>query len=415
MVRLDCLRSPTCYADHRFPDVELDGLIWTVRLHPVEGDAYDANGNLKHVRIDEEQLLGNVIDNPTGNFASTGELLAAATSLWQGDPKPLLRLGAEGYYSQVEAELGDPSSFSAGALQATACVDVQQAWNWSAPVSERSEQYGDAVSELNLDYFAPFSRKAATGLLFSFFGRDCLYWEKPTPSSPVAPPHATYPFAPTLVLSGDMDSRVPFEEVSKVANFFPNNTLVPVAEAGHGTVFWTQCAAKLASDFIETLQVGDTSCANTPETVWPAVGRFPLLAKFAHPAAVDPNGQNQIGQGERKVVTVAVATATDAMQRSIIGFGDGVGLRGGTFHTEFSGPWTTTLTNCAFAKDVTVNGTVTWTYAGSFLADLTVSGSGTAGGTLHVEGTWQAPGAVGNFIVSGTLGGKQVAVLVPEA
>src|ERR1019366_9433683 len=119
-----------------------------------------------------------------------------------------------------------------------------------------------------------------------------------------------------------------------------------------------------------------------------------------------------------------------AMQRSIIGFGDGVGLRGGTFHTEFSGPWTTTLTNCAFAKDVTVNGTVTWTYAGSFLADLTVSGSGTAGGTpliegtwqapgaggtLHVEGTWQAPGAVGNFIVSGTLGGKQVAVLVPEA
>ena len=296
MVRLDCLRSPTCYADHRFPDVELDGLIWTVRLHPVEGDAYDANGNLKHVRIDEEQLLGNVIDNPTGNFASTGELLAAATSLWQGDPKPLLRLGAEGYYSQVEAELGDPSSFSAGALQATACVDVQQAWNWSAPVSERSEQYGDAVSELNLDYFAPFSRKAATGLLFSFFGRDCLYWEKPTPSSPVAPPHATYPFAPTLVLSGDMDSRVPFEEVSKVANFFPNNTLVPVAEAGHGTVFWTQCAAKLASDFIETLQVGDTSCANTPETVWPAVGRFPLLAKFAHPAAVDPNGQNQIGQ-----------------------------------------------------------------------------------------------------------------------
>ena len=71
--------------------------------------------------------------------------------------------------------------------------------------------------------------------------------------------------------------------------------------------------------------------------------------------------------------------------------------------------------DCAFANDVTVNGTVTWVPYGSFVADLTVSGSGTAGGTLHVEGTWQAPGPVGNFNVSGTLGGKQVAVLVPEA
>jgi hypothetical protein len=62
-----------------------------------------------------------------------------------------------------------------------------------------------------------------------------------------------------------------------------------VAEA----VFLTQCAANLASGFIENLQVGDTTCPKTPETVWPAVGRFPLLAKFARPAAVDPNGQTR--------------------------------------------------------------------------------------------------------------------------
>jgi len=415
IVRLDCLRLPTCSPDHPFPNAELDALIWTIRLWPVEGDAYDANGNLKHVRIDEDQLLTNVIDFPTGLFTSTGELLAAAASVWRGDPKPLLRLEAEGYYSQVEADLGDPTFSSMGALQATACVDMHQPWDWSEPVSERTAQYAGAVSALRPGYFAPFSKQVATGLLFSFFGRDCLYWEKPTPSSPVAPPHATYPLAPTLVLSGDMDNRVPFEEVSKVAALFPNSTLIPVVEAGHTTVLWTQCAAQLASDFIETLQVGNTNCASTPETVWPAVGRFPLLAKNARAAAVDPAGHNQIGQAERKVVTVAVATATDAMQRSIIGFGDGVGLRGGTFHTDYSGPWTTTLTNCAFAKDVTVNGTVTWDFYGSVVADLTVGGSGTAGGTLHVEGTWQAPGPVGNFKVSGTLGGKQVAVLVPEA
>ena len=70
---------------------------------------------------------------------------------------------------------------------------------------------------------------------------------------------------------------------------------------------------------------------------------------------------------------------------------------------------------CTFAKDVTVNGTVVWGADLSLVADLTVSGVGTAGGTLHVEGTWQAPGPVGNFKVSGALRGKQVAVLVPEA
>ncbi len=416
MVRLDCLRSPTCSPDHPSPNAELDALISAIQLSPVEGDAYDANGNLKHVRIDEDQLLNNLIDNQTGNFTSTGELLAAAESLWQDDPQPLLRLGAEGYFSQLEGDYGDPSSFfSMGNQMATVCADVDEPWNWHLPLPQRSAQFADAVSALPIGYFSPFSKTVATGLLFSFFNRECLYWEIPRASAPIAPPQPTYPFVPTLVLVGDMDTRVPREEVRKVAELFPSSTFVPVAEAGHATVLWTQCAANLASEFIETLQVGDTSCAQTPETVWPAVGRFPLLAKLARPAGVDPDGQNQIARAERKVVTVAVATATDAMQRSIIGWGDGVGLRGGTFHTDYGAAWTTTLTDCAFAKDIFVNGTVTWEVFGSFTADLTVSGSGTAGGTLHVEGTWQAPGPVGYFKVSGMLGGKNVAVIVPEA
>jgi hypothetical protein len=225
-----------------------------------------------------------------------------------------------------------------------------------------------------------------------------------------------YPHVPTLVLSGDIDNLVPLELTTKVAELFPKSTFVPVAEAGHETVWWSSCAKKLASDFIENLKVGDTSCARTPETVFPAVGRFPFFAQYACPAAADPDGSNKIGAAERKVVTVAVATAADALQRSIIGSGDGVGLRAGTFHTEYGDTtWTTTLSNCAFAKDVTVNGTVTWEVFGAFKADLTVSGAGTAGGNLHVEGTWIAPGPVGNFQVTGTLGGRNVAVLVPEA
>jgi pimeloyl-ACP methyl ester carboxylesterase len=56
-VRLQCLRSPTCAADHSNPDSELNSLIFTLRAPPVEGDAYDANANLVHVRVDEDAVL----------------------------------------------------------------------------------------------------------------------------------------------------------------------------------------------------------------------------------------------------------------------------------------------------------------------------------------------------------------------
>ena len=140
------------------------------------------------------------------------------------------------------------------------------------------------------------------------------------------------------------------------------------------------------------------------------------------------NGIGQITQisscEHRELRSVSVATAIDALQRSILiafsggsGVGAGVGLRAGTFQTNFgsSGNWTTTLEDCAFATDVTVNGTITWPADLSIVADLVVSGTGAASGTIHVEGFWLSPGPVGNFKVSGTLGGKQVAVVVPEA
>jgi hypothetical protein len=65
--------------------------------------------------------------------------------------------------------------------------------------------------------------------------------------------------------------------------------------------------------------------------------------------------------------------------------------------------------------DVVVNGTLNWGYDNSIVADLTVSGPGTAGGALHITGFFENPGPVGSFSITGTLGGKHVAALVPEA
>jgi pimeloyl-ACP methyl ester carboxylesterase len=128
IVRLACLRSPICSIDHPNADAELDWLIFAIRLHPVEGDTYDASGKLVHVRLDEEALLNFIIANPTGNFASTDEVPAAGTALSQGDPAPLLRLGAEGTFPLL-SDSGDLTFFSAGDHYATVCADFHFPWD----------------------------------------------------------------------------------------------------------------------------------------------------------------------------------------------------------------------------------------------------------------------------------------------
>src|SRR5262249_11157099 len=166
VLRLDCRRSPSCSPDHSNPEAELQDLILATRLHPIEGDAYDANGRLVHVRIDEKSILILSGSDPTGVFINNGEILAAARSLSQRDARPLLRLGAEAHLLLVKYPC-DLRFLSGGAIYSTACVDLHHPWDWAAPVSTRQSQLSHAVSELLADYFAPFSKSAATSLLYS--------------------------------------------------------------------------------------------------------------------------------------------------------------------------------------------------------------------------------------------------------
>jgi len=415
-----CARSLLCAPDHPNPAAELSALIQAVRAHPVEGNSHDASGNPLHVRVDERALLDFVLYQSAlhGIYTTQNEVLAAYASLEQGDAVPLLRLAAEGFFTIDPTDQGDPTGFSMGAFYATGCSDVGEPWEWSDGVSDRMESYSEYIATLPNDYFAPFSKSVGGDLRYSSLGMQCFWWQKPTPSSPIAKHNAVYPSVPTLVLAGDIDDQLPAAANEAVADLFPNGSFVLVANSRHETTGWTQCGTNLANQMIETLSPGDTSCANTPELIWPAVGRFPLVVKDASPAMIDLSGVNQIETSERKVVTVAVATAIDALQRSYIGSGTGVGLRGGTFQTDFgngSGVWTSILSGCAFSSDVIVNGTVIWAADNSIVADLIVSGPGTASGTLHIAGFWLVPGPIGYFKVSGMLGGKHVAVLVPEA
>jgi len=414
---IECRHSPTCGVDHPSAAHEIDDLVASIRAHPVEGDTLDASGNLVHVRINEEALLNFVLFNHTFTFFPAGEILAAAAALKNGDKAPLLRLAAEGYFT-LEGDSGDPTGFSVGAAVAT-CVDYRPVpWDWSVPVATRLQQYRKAVRKLPANFFFPFSTSAPTSLIFSS-NKGCLWWEEPTPPQLVRPQHAAYPRLPTLVISGEVDFQLPMDR--KVAALFPQSSSVTIADALHKpTTFLfagANCAADIASHFVEALTPGDTTCAKQPFYTWPAVGRFPSLVKDARPAEVDPSGNNLASSTDRKAVTVAVAAITDALQRSFFVNGDGFGLRGGTYHTDFGPSWTTKLNNAAFASDVFVSGTVTWRIGtdSSLSADLTLSGPGTKGGKLHVEGAWLFVAPVSKFKVSGLIGGHNVALLVPEA
>lgn len=413
---LSCTYSPTCRADHDNPSADLNWLVATLRAHPVAGHAYDANGNLTNVLVDESQLLFSIIDNTPGNFVATGEVLAAARSLHQGDAAPLLRLEAESFFAFPSGvNYGDPTMFSVGAEAAIGCADLLVPWSWSASTAERAEQYSDAVESLPSNAFAPFSKSAAGTLPYST-PPLCTWWQIPSPAAPITPPHPVYPAVPTIALTGDMDDTVPSEEVALFTARIPGSRLVIIKGSAHTTASYSHCAQNLLSEFLETLHVGDTTCGKTPETTFPAVGRFPIFARDASPAAIDPSRVNQISIEERGAVTVAVAAAVDALKRSTIGGGADHCLRAGSFQTTYTpSEWRTVLSNCAFASDVRTNGTVVWGSLRSFTADLSISGPGTAPGTIHVTGKWESPGPVGDFKISGEIGGRTVAVLLPEA
>jgi pimeloyl-ACP methyl ester carboxylesterase len=230
MIRLVCERSPNCAIDHPFAEFELNTLIWTFRMHPIEGDAYDANGNLKHVRVDEGNFLTHIVINPLGNMTNIGEVLAAGAALRQGDPKPLLRLEAEGYWA-VQAESGDATVVSQGAKAASMAADFRVPWNWQTPVWQREEAYSRALAKLPVTYFWPFSKEAGTRPEIDFI-HAYLNWEEPTPFLAGVPDYPMFPKVPTLVLGGDLDNWCPLEESRKVAAQSPGRVMFGLPSPG---------------------------------------------------------------------------------------------------------------------------------------------------------------------------------------
>ena len=409
-IGLLCARSPACGRTSDDAIAAVRRLVRRVRSAPVAGTGLDADGGSHDVTIDPTYLLVHVIDNVGDpnilNFYTSSEIPAAGDALARGDAVPLLRLAAEGDFP-IPGDSGDPSEFSQGANTATQCVDLPWPWSPAASLAERQAQWAAAVNAAPASAFAPFRPDE---IMFSVYGGAdfCLGWPG-TGTHPPVEAGARYPKVPTLVLQGELDA-LPL--VPETAALYPKSKLVTVTGAGHNTFRWGPCGGRLAAHFLNELKPGDTSCAKRSQLNYGGIASFPKLASDAAPA--DAIDGNQAPRATLRVAHVAADAVIDALKRSFLSSGEGPGLRGGTFHTEYTEVFRTTLTGARWTDDVAVDGSQTWSFSdGSLAADLTVDGPGDRDGTLHLQGGWLIPGAPPTLTITGTLGGQHVAATVP--
>ena len=373
-LRLACGRRPGCPAGRTDPVRAVERLVAQVRQHPIVGTAPDGDGTPTHVRVDEDALVQVLMSG----FYYQGvwrDVLAAARSARAGDLQPLLRLAAETV--TTDGPNGDPRLYSESLYLAVICHDYPELWSPSTPISQRPAEVRSALAAYPAGTFAPFSAAAWTGTDFEG-ALACLRWPSPARPDPPAPPSATYPRVPTLILNGDLDNITPLSDATIVARRFPRSTLVDVENAGHVTALLDQndCASVIYLHFVADLRAGDTSCAHrTPE-----VRVVPAFARSATAVAPARAGRRDASTLlDRRVAAAAAATVADALQRWWVNYdGTGVGLRGGRWSYSGGNLTTFVLRRDVFVPGVAVSGTVHWTYTtGRVRAVLVVHAGGT--------------------------------------
>ena len=263
-VALMCTRDAAC--DVANPAAALRWLVRRVARDPIRGSVERPGGDPEIVLVGEAEVASLL--QSTGTCVVCGQIdpaqvMAAVAASRRGDLDPLLRL-ADLYAGGPGAVARDPSDFSAGDNIAAFCNDQDFVWERTDPIDVRRRKFAAALRDLPPQAFEPYSRDGWNG--FTSPGA-CLTWPAPDLFEPAVPADAEFPDVPTLILAGDSDTIVPPVVVETLHEEFPNATFVTVAGAAHPVTgpAWGDCAAELVGRLFDTLAVGDTSCAQTPE------------------------------------------------------------------------------------------------------------------------------------------------------
>ncbi len=389
-------------------------LLEELRVHPYPASAADSDGKQREFIADPSKL-GIVMFGGAPAFVTVRELDAAARAFMQGDRAPALRLMAE-TSSAVDSRdpTGDPAKWSAGLAAAVMCQDAPQIFDMRLEPASRAADRDRAIEQRKREHpdtYAPFTIDEYRGMPLDYsFIDQCVTWPVAPlshPASHVADGEAHFPQVPALVISGELDALTTVADGAAVTGAFERGRQITIANSFHVNALpraRSGCAARIVRRFVQTLEVGDTSCADTVPPVR-LVPRFAVLAAELEPAAA--RAGNQADAAQLRWVSAAVATAGDVLAR--IGgnsTGHGVGLRGGSFRI-LTGPSGIhlSLDHVRWTEDVAVSGTIDEPQArtGVVRANLDVAAApgdsvrgkltlrwikGTAAATARIHGTW---------------------------
>ncbi len=412
-----CQRSEACSQIPGDSISHIEPAVQLLRARPFAAQARDTSGTIRNFTANATQLA-IVMFGSAPALASIREVDAAARAFVAGDQPPLLRLMAEtqnGIDSRDAAQ--SPVAFSAGLAAAVMCQDAPQIYDMNLAVDARQADRARAIARRQAtapDTFAPFTIEEYRGMPLDYgFLDECAQWPAPPSSHPagrLTTGPLSYSGVPTLVVSGDLDNMTPVADGAAAAANFPRGHQVVLLNSLHVNALpgaRSTCGALIVRHFLDTLELGDTSCTQSVPEVR-LVPRFARRSADLDPAAaVAGNGASE---ELLRIVTAALLTAGDAMARAPeVAPGDGVGLRGGRFTvTEAGGRYQLSLSELRWTEDLTVSGTVSLPrYQGTAHAHLLVRTAKGVSGTLDAkwpEGTIRARAAV-----RGKLGGQPVA------
>jgi pimeloyl-ACP methyl ester carboxylesterase len=410
-VTLGCQRAPSCASDIADPQGTFAALVHQLTDDPLTGSGRGLLGRRHEVVVDGPMLWILGYDPYLD-----AEMAAAATAfLEHQDAAPLLRLAAENRRRIGPA--GPVRSYSEGAHEATYCNDQEFVFDRFAPRSQREQQYLDARAALPTDTFAPWTVEdwdLGEGL------GVCTQWPAPDRYVPALKTGGLPIDVPTLILSGDFDTDVPQETQQTLATMFQDPTVVVIEGAGHTSTAWSRCGQDLAQRFFDTLDVGDTSCADSPSLVFPAVARYPRSSADAV-AATSASAADESRARDRRAIWSAVQTLRDAWRRAYMqpkALANGAGLRRGSFHADWRFPdhALVVLHGARFVRDIAVSGPSTMSYDDAhprMRARIRIHGSGTVPGRLRIRARQWFDTVLGSFHVTGRIGHRTIDVTVP--
>jgi len=392
-----------------------------LRAAPFQAQAHDSDGKLRRFRA-EASLLATVMFGGAPAFATVRELDAAARAFVADDRAPLLRLMAETIVDVDSRDASeDPTKFSAALAAAVMCQDTPQIFDMHLSPALRIADRDKVLAQrrrMAPETYAPFTIDEYRGMPLDYsFIDECAMWPvapQEHPAASVAPPRASYPDIPALIVSGELDNMTTMADGAAVAKHFAHGRQIIVANSFHVNALphaRTDCGAKIVRHFVQTLDVGDTHCTHE-------VPEIRLVAKFArHMAELAPAQAlpgNAASDQQLRAVAAAVETAADVMARlASNSTGAGVGLRGGTFkYRATDSGYHLTLHAVRWTEDLAVSGSLNWQPGGgSADGKLTLDGPRDARGVVNIE--WLEGAAQARAQVHGKLAGAAVAAETP--